>query len=76
MAQREAAVRPEFQEWYPSVEAGRWYSAATLRDTVLGQLASGEPRWQAEERVPGNSHFLFRGGDGPRGAPARTRHGD
>jgi hypothetical protein len=76
MAQREAAVRPEFQEWYPSVELGRWYQAAALRDTVLGQLASGEPRWKNEGRVPCEAHFDFRGGDGPRTAPALTRHND
>ena len=76
MAQREAAVRPEFQEWYPCVEPGRWYPAATLRETVMGQLASGEPRWNNEGRVPCDEHFHFRGGDGPRTAPARTRHTD
>jgi hypothetical protein len=76
MAQREAAVRSEFQEWYPTLAVGRWYPAAALRDTVLGQLASGEPRWKNEERVPCDAHFLFRGGDGRRSAPARTRHTD
>ena len=76
MAQREAAVRPEFQEWYPAVETGRWYPAAGLRDAVLGQLASGEPRWANEDRVPCDAHFRFRGGDGPRTGPARTRHSD
>lgn len=73
---REAMLRPEFREWYPTLKADWWYPARQLADLVLEQRQSGEPRWEFESRVPSDEHFLFRGGR-PRGdSPARTRHSD
>jgi hypothetical protein len=76
MTEREGCVKPQFEEWYPSFKPGQWYPAVRIRDVVLAQLQSGEPRWQAPDRVPAGDHFVFRGGAGTRGASLRTRHTD
>ena len=76
MTEREGSVKPEFEEWYPSLTAGQWYPAARIRDIVLAQLRSGEPRWQAADRILAGEHFLFRGGISTRGPSLRTRHTD
>jgi hypothetical protein len=73
---REAMLRPEFQDWYPSLTPNRWYSARQLADIVLDQRRSGEPRWELEERVPPNEHFLFRGGRAREKSSSRTRRSD
>jgi hypothetical protein len=73
---REAMLRPEFRDWYPTLQADWWYPARQLADLVLEQRRSGEPRWELEARIPPDEHFLFRGGR-PRGeATARTRRTD
>lgn len=73
---REAMLRPEFREWYPTLTADWWYPARQLADLVLEQRRSGEPQWEFESRVPSEAHFLFRGGR-PRGdALAHTRRSD
>jgi hypothetical protein len=76
MKEREGCVKTEFAEWYPSLTAGLWYPAGRIRDVVLAQLRTGEPRWQAGDRVPAGEHFLFRGGAAARGASFRTRQTD
>jgi hypothetical protein len=73
---REAMLRPEFQEWYPGIEGGRWYPADALTDLVLQHRRSGTPQWEPEARIPCDTHFTFRGGDSGRTAPARERRGD
>ena len=74
--QREAMLRPEFQEWYPGIESGRWYPADALTDLVLRHRQSGSPMWEPESRIPSDSHFAFRGGGPARRQPARTRRTD
>jgi hypothetical protein len=76
MTEREGSVKPEFEEWYPTLAVGQWYPAARLRDLVLAQLQSGEPRWQTTDRVPAGEHFIFRGGTSTRAVGLRTRHTD
>jgi hypothetical protein len=73
---REAMLRPEFQDWYPSLTPDRWYSAGQLADIVLHQRRSVEPHWELEERVPSSEHFYFRGGRARGQSPARTRRSD
>lgn len=73
---REAMLRPEFREWYPTLQPDRWYPARQLADLVLEQRRSGEPRWEFESRVPADEHFLFRGGEPRAGSPGRTRRSD
>ena len=76
MTEREGSVKPEFEEWYPSLTVGQWYPARRIRDIVLAQLQSGEPRWQSGDRIPAGEHFVFRGGVDARGSGLRTRHTD
>jgi hypothetical protein len=76
MTEREGCVKPQFEEWYPTLTVGQWYPASRIRDAVLSQLTSGEPRWQSDDRIPAEEHFVFRGGSSARGAGFRTRHTD
>jgi hypothetical protein len=76
VAHREGMLRPEFQEWYPSLEATRWYPAAQLADLVREHLQHGSPQWRAEGRVPSDDHFAFRGGVARPGGARYTRAGD
>ena len=75
-ARREGMLRPEFQEWYPSLEAGRWYPANELTTLVLDHLQHGSPQWRPEGRVPSDHHFVFRGGPASRGSVRYTRSSD
>jgi hypothetical protein len=70
-ARREGMLRPEFQDWYPSLQAGKWYPANELTAKVMDHLQRGSPQWSPEGRVPSNDHFLFRGGLAQHG-PVRT----
>ncbi len=73
---REAMLRPEFREWYPTLRTDWWYPARVLAEIVLDQRRSREPHWEFEDRVPSNEHFLFRGGDAREDDAARTRRSD
>jgi hypothetical protein len=58
---REARLRPEFAEHYPSLQAGVWMPASDLgRQLLLWHLASGRP--PEGERLMSEEHFEFRGG--------------
>ena len=59
---REAVLKPEYRDWYPSLVAGIGYRASWLAALVRHQRRWAEPRWALEPRVPCNQHFLFRGG--------------
>jgi hypothetical protein len=73
---REGTLRPEFQDWYPSLVTGKWYPADELTRLVLKHHRDGSPQWAAQDRIPSNAHFEFRG-PAPRERPTeRTRHGD
>lgn len=76
MSKREGCVRPEFEQWYPTLRTGVWYPADELTAAVLKQLQHESPRWHSEERVPSDSHFEFRGGDFEPGRSRRSRHLD
>jgi hypothetical protein len=62
MLKREALLKPAYSEWYPTLLPGIWYPADSVREAVLQQLRSSEPRWQPNGRVPSDQHFAFRGG--------------
>jgi hypothetical protein len=74
--EREGRLRAEYQLWFPNLMPAVWYPAADLAQLVLEQLQSGEPRWTPEDRVPSDSHFVFRGGAGPRGTAGHSRRDD
>ena len=69
-------LRPEFQDWYPTLEAGRWYPADELTDVVLEHLRHGSPQWRPQGRVPTDDHFVFRGGTLRQGPSRQTRRAD
>ncbi|HET8834457.1 MAG TPA: hypothetical protein VFN08_06975 [Gemmatimonadales bacterium] len=73
MSKREGCLRPEFEQWYPTLRSGVWYPADELTTIVLKQLQEESPRWHSDGRVPSDSHFQFRGGHagGPRHQKAR-----
>jgi hypothetical protein len=73
---REGMLRPEFQDWYPSLQTGRWYPATELTAMVLHHLQHGSPQWRPEGRVPSDFHFVFRGGTVRQGIRRQTRSSD
>ena len=75
-ARREGMLRPEFQDWYPSLQALRWYPATELTTLVLDHLRHGSPQWRPEGRVPSDRHFMFRGGSAREGPGRYTRSSD
>lgn len=75
-ARREGMLRPEFQDWYPSMKPGLWYPADELTHLVVQHLQSGSPQWRPDGRVPSDVHFAFRGGMPPRSSPRLSRATD
>jgi hypothetical protein len=73
---REGMLRPEFQDWYPSLTAGRWYPADELTGLVMDHLQHGSPQWRPQGRVPSDHHFVFRGGESRSSASGRSRASD
>ena len=73
---REGMLRPEFQDWYPSLVASRWYPADELTNLVIDHLRHGSPQWTPQGRVPTDDHFVFRGGTLRPGSTRRTRRTD
>jgi hypothetical protein len=69
-------LRPEFQDWYPTLEAGRWYPADELSDRVFDHFRHGSPQWRPQGRVPTDDHFMFRGGTPRQGSNKQTRRTD
>jgi hypothetical protein len=59
---RTARLRPEYADWYPRVEVGRWHDAAYLTELVRRQLVEGTPAWAAGARILSDEHFEFEGG--------------
>ena len=76
MSRREGRLRPEFEQWYPSLRGDVWYPADELTSAVLKQLQEGGPRWHSEDRVPSDAHFQFRGGEPQPQRSHRTRRLD
>ncbi len=76
---REARLRPEFADLYPTLTPGQWEPAARIAEVVLARLLllqiSEEP---LQDRILDERHFEFRG-ETPDGAPRRdpvSRAGD
>jgi hypothetical protein len=60
---REARLRPEFVNLYPSLRAGEWAPAAILADRVLAGFLIRGSATALRGRVLLDIHFEFRGGE-------------
>jgi hypothetical protein len=76
---REARLRPEFADLYPTLTPGQWEPAARIAEVVLARLLllqiSEAP---LQDRILDETHFEFRGEtpDGTPGRPPGSRAGD
>jgi hypothetical protein len=63
---REVQVKPAFADRYPSLEPGRWYTAAAVAGLVKGtRIITEGLDVEFSDRLLHPDHFEFRGG-GPR----------
>ena len=71
---REARLRPEFADLYPTLTPDQWEPAARIAEVVLAR-AIGRPDGAAQaplhDRVLNEKHFEFRG-ETPDGAPRKA----
>jgi hypothetical protein len=67
-SRREARLRPEHAQQYPTVPAGIWEVAAVLVDRIVAARLLGGSNLALHGRVLADEHFEFRGG-----APAGSR---
>jgi len=66
---REARLKPEFADLYPTLTPGQWEPAARVAEVVLARLLLLEiSETPLEDRVLREEHFEFRG-ESPDGAP-------
>jgi hypothetical protein len=64
---REAQVNSAFAHLYPSLDPGRWYTAAAIAGYVKGtRIIQEGPDARFPDRILPGNHFRFRGGT-PRG---------
>jgi hypothetical protein len=71
--EREARLKPDFADNYPTIPAGRWASASEIGARLLRYIAKGGMVPDGNGRLLRGDHFEFRGGQ-PRGAAMlRTR---
>jgi hypothetical protein len=69
---REARLRPEFAELYPTLTPGQWEPAARVAEAVLARLLLLEiSEAPLQDRTLNEKHFEFRG-ETPDGAPRRS----
>ncbi|HEV7366362.1 MAG TPA: hypothetical protein VGN76_11000 [Gemmatimonadales bacterium] len=70
---REARLRPEFADLYPTLTPGQWEPAARIAEVVLARLLLLEiSEAPIQERILNEAHFEFRG-ETPDGAPRIPR---
>jgi hypothetical protein len=68
---REARLRPEFADLYPTLTPGQWEPAARIAEVVLARLLLLEiSEAPLGDRVLDEKHFEFRG-ETPDGAPRK-----
>ena len=69
---REARLRPEFADLYPTLTPGQWEPAARVAEVVLARLLLLEiSEAPFQDRILNEEHFEFRG-ETPDGAPRHT----
>jgi hypothetical protein len=71
---REARLRPEFAQLYPTLTPGEWEPAARIAEAVLANLLLHEMTDSTSpDRLLPEEHFEFRGGAEPGRRDARER---
>ena len=74
---REARLRPEFAQLYPTLTPGEWKPAARIAEAVLANFLLHEMTDSpAPDRLLPEEHFEFRGGAKPSRGDARGRAAD
>jgi hypothetical protein len=74
---REARLRPEFAQLYPTLTPGEWEPAARIAEAVLANLLLHQMTDSpSPDRLLPEQHFEFRGGAEPDrgGTRGRTDH--
>jgi hypothetical protein len=69
---REACLKPQFAELYPTVPPNVWMPAAKLARQVFLHILSAGTAVRLPERVLNDEHFEFRGGRPGAGAAQRS----
>jgi hypothetical protein len=68
---REARLRPEFADLYPTLTPGHWEPAARIAEVVLARfLLSQISEAPLQDRILDERHFEFRG-ETPDGTPRK-----
>jgi hypothetical protein len=71
---REARLRPEYAQFYPMLEPGKWESASVMAEKVAAiRLLQLADTFVLHDRVLADAHFEFRGGSARRDGPALGR---
>jgi hypothetical protein len=73
VSDRQARLRPAYEEWYPGVTTGVWHNAGWLTEKVLQQQRGGSPVWAIEGRPLSAAHFEFQGLGPPRRGCVKQR---
>jgi hypothetical protein len=76
---REARLKPEYAELYPTLTPGQWEPAARVAEAVLARLLLLEiSEAPVQDRVLQEQHFDFRGETSSGGSPppGNTRSSD
>ncbi len=72
---REARLKPEFADLYPTLTPGQWEPAARVAEAVLARLLLLEiSEAPLQDRVLREEHFEFRG-ETPDGTPRASTKG-
>jgi hypothetical protein len=61
--EREARLKPEFADQYPTIPAGRWVSASEVGARLLMYIARGGMVPEGDGRLLRGDHFEFRGAE-------------
>ena len=74
---REARLRPEFTQLYPTLTPGEWEPAARIAEAVLANFLLHEMTDSPPaDRLLPEAHFEFRGGAEPGRSDVRERADD
>jgi hypothetical protein len=74
---REARLRPNFAQLYPTLTPGEWQPAARIAEALLANVLLHEMTDSpSPDRLLPEEHFEFRGGAEPGRGDARERAAD